>query len=199
MFTRLDDNGTHPPLTSHSRLVKNNLSVWTLSRPTVILAADEKNMEIKTLRLPFLLTGARLEAALESLTTRLNIWRSRQNPSSWLLSPVERALAIVGWGAWRLGKVARRGPKNVNELIKDVNIKDKLNKWERVNEATSAAALWNSSFNSKIASGWILSFLLIVNALYYEWQWKMISEFVFHLTETGLWTEDCGCCCCTGR
>ena len=139
MFTRLDDNGTHPPLTSHSRLVNNNLSVWTPSRPTVSLAADEKNMEIKSLRLPFLLTGARLEAPLESLTTRFYIWRSRQNPSSWLLSPVERALAIVGRGAWRLGKVARRSPK---KLIKDVNIKDKVNKWERVKEPTIELLLY---------------------------------------------------------
>ena len=95
-----------------------------------------------------------------------------KNPSSWLLSPVERALAIVGRGAWRLGKVARRSPKNVNWLIKDVNIKDKVNKWERVNEPSRAAALLNSSFNSKIAFGWILSFLLVVNTLYYEWQQK---------------------------
>ena len=74
------------------------------------LAADEKNIEIKTLRLPFLLTGARLEAALESLTGLISEDRDK-NPSSRLLSPVERALAIVGRGAWRLGKVARRSPK----------------------------------------------------------------------------------------
>ena len=104
------------------------------------LATNEKNVEIKTRRLPFLLTGARLEAALESLTGLICEDRDK-NPSSRLLSPVERALAIVGRGAWRLGKVARRSPKKVNLLIKDVNIKNKVNKWERVNEPTRAAAL----------------------------------------------------------
>ena len=122
-----------------------------------------------------------------------------KNPSSRLLSPVERALAIVGRGAWRLGKVARRSPKNVNWLIKDVNINDKVNKWERVNEPTRAAALWNSSLNSKIASGWILSSFIGSEHPVLWVAIKMISGFVFHLTETGLWTEDCGCCCCTGR